>query len=58
MRILREQTVENDFLIGLLEIALPIQQLEAVKQKSTFDDINKKWIIPEFTVDNKQTLFP
>ena len=55
---LREQTVENDFLIGLLEIALPIQQLEAVKQKSTFDDINKKWIIPEFTVDNKQTLFP
>ena len=55
---LREQTVENDFLIELLEIALPIQQLEAIKQKSTFDDINKKWIIPEFTVDNKQTLFP
>lgn len=55
---LREQTVENDFLLGLLEIALPIKQLEAVKKKSKYDEINKKWVIPEFTLDNKQTLFP
>lgn len=55
---LRQQTIENEFLIGLLEIAIPIQELENIKKKSVYDEINKKWIIPEFYVENKQTLFP
>ena len=55
---LREKNVENDFLLGLIEIALPKQELENIKQKSRYDEINKKWVIPEFLVDNKQTLFP
>ncbi|OMJ67273.1 hypothetical protein SteCoe_35611 [Stentor coeruleus] len=55
---IRLQTVENDFLLGILEIALPSQELENIKKKSTYDEIEKTWIVPEFTLDNKQTLFP
>ena len=38
---LREQTVENDFLFDLLEFAIPIHELETIKRRSQFDEINK-----------------
>lgn len=55
---LRFVNIENDFLTGMLEKVLPTSELEVIKKRSIYDKINKKWVVPEFFIENKQTLFP
>jgi kinesin family protein 3/17 len=55
---LRGLNVENDFLTGILMQAVPHAELETIKKRSVYDEINKKWIVPEFFLENKEKLFP
>ena len=55
---LRALTVENEFLTGIIEKTLPLKELELIKKKSEYEEINHKWIIPDFSIENKQGYFP
>ena len=55
---LRGLNVENDFLNGILMQAVPGNELEVIKKRSKYDEINTKWIVPDFFLENKEKLFP
>jgi kinesin family protein 3/17 len=55
---LRLLTKENQFLEGVVEMIFPASQLEVIKKRAEYEEINHKWIIPEFSIENKQSSFP
>lgn len=55
---LRNVNIENEFLNGLLEFIMPISEVELIKKKSTHDENNKKWIVPDFFLENRQKGLP
>jgi kinesin family protein 3/17 len=52
------ETQENDFLNGVLYRLFPVDQLETVRKHSTYDKYNKQWVVPSFTLENKEKLCP
>ena len=55
---LRGLNIENDFLTGILMQAVPLAEFDTIKKRSVYDEINKKWIVPDFFLENREKVFP
>ncbi|CAG9314004.1 unnamed protein product [Blepharisma stoltei] len=55
---IREKEKENELLHKIFENLMPAKELRTIKSKSTYDEINHKWKVPSFILQQKQLLFP
>jgi len=55
---LREVNKENDFLNQILNICLGKDEINEIRLKSKYDNIENKWVVPKFILRNKNVLFP
>ena len=49
---------EIDFLNKILSQFLDINELMKIKQNSQYDEITRSWVIPNFIVQQRKTVFP
>ncbi|OMJ88817.1 hypothetical protein SteCoe_9114 [Stentor coeruleus] len=53
----REKQIDHEFLSTVVKYILPNAEMRSIRDKSKYDEINKKWKIPAFVIQNKSAFF-
>lgn len=56
--ILKSRETEYQFLNQIIPQFVDINEYLKIKQSSTYDQVSKKWLLPNFAVEHKKRLFP
>lgn len=58
LNIIKSHEKEIDFLNQVLNQFLDINELIKIKQKSSYDENSSSWILPNFVIQQRKTVFP